>query len=195
MNWVLERFVWGKDMGSNPASVDVASGMLYLNPDVWHSYTNFQRQFLIAHEEGHYLNPQGSEEDADLYALEKLAGTEPKSLAKSIATLEKVPNISENRLNNLYIEALKIDARMGNENAKNELKKIGIMTGKNNNWKPRRIRRADGGDTVTDNRSRVEPSRSHKINGFVIGGFYFSFTNILLMIAVICLIRNGRKTA
>ena len=39
------------------------------------------------------------------------------------------------------------------------------------------IRRADGGDT-----------KSHKTNGIKLGGMYFSFTNILLMVILLVML-------
>ena len=190
MDWILDRFYWGENMGSNPASVDTETGMLILNPRVWENYTQFEKKFIIAHEEGHYVNPYGSEEDADLYAIKKLAGTEPKSLAKAVATLDKIPNITEERLDILYYEALKIDAQMGNTEAKEKIQNIETMYKKRSNF-PKKVRRADGDSNVNNNEyvSKVEPHRSHKTNGIVIGGFYFSFTNIILLATLVWMIR------
>ena len=53
MDWELAGYLWGENMGSNPASVDTANKIVYLNHDVWFGYTDFQQDFLIAHEEGH----------------------------------------------------------------------------------------------------------------------------------------------
>jgi len=195
MNWILDRFCWGENMGTNPASVDTKTGMLILNPRVWEKYTTFEKNFIIAHEEGHFVNPNGSEEDADLYAIKKLAGTEPKSLAKSIATLDKIPNITEERLDMLYYEALKIDAQMGNNEAKEKIEKFETMYNKRTTF-PKKVRRADGDNEndiiVSDPKSKVEPGRSHKTNGIVLGGFYFSFTNIILLCTLIFMIRSKK---
>jgi len=195
MDWVLDKFYWGKDMGSNPASVDTETGMLILNPRVWHNFTPFEKKFIIAHEEGHFVNPAGSEMDADLYALKKLAGTEPKSLAKSIATLDKIVNISEERLDNLYYEALKIDAQMGNTEAKEKIRIIEENMAKHKKQWPtgKPYRNADGDDNGEPYQSKVEPGRSHKTNGIVIGNFYISFTNILLIAVIVAIIKTRKQ--
>lgn len=49
---------------------------------------------------------------------------------------------------------------------------------KNNNNVVRVVRRADGDTT----------GKSHKRNGLMLGDFYFSFTNILLMVIVLILL-------
>ena len=194
MKWILDRFYWGENMGTNPASVDTETGMLILNPRVWEHYTPFEKKFIIAHEEGHYVNPHGTEEDADLYAIKKLAGTEPKSLAKAVVALDKIPNITEERLDMLYYEALKIDAQMGNTEAKTKIENFENMYNKRKTF-PTKTRRADGDNEDLDievYKTKAEPGRSHKTNGIVLGGFYLSFTNIILLATLIVMIRSKK---
>lgn len=171
-------FVWvtRKELGTCPAAVDMDCGIVEINRDEWGKYDEFQRRFIIAHEEGHYKMSTDNESEADVYAIRKVAGTAPKSLARSIETLFKVGIVDDNRYENLYREALIIDYEMGNEQALIELEKLNNM----NEFKKKTFKRNRMDGTESDDR-KVEPGRSHRTNGLVIGDFYFSFTNIALI--------------
>lgn len=187
------RYVTRKELGTCPAAVDMDTGVVDVNIDVWENFDEFQRRFIFAHEEGHFRLPTDSELEADIYAINKVAGTAPKSLSRSIETLYKVGIVDDNRFENIYREALEIDYELGNWEAKKELQKLDNMSkftgnqtpfiNKRNGFKSRK-RRVDG---------EVEPSRSHKTNGIVIGSFYLSFTNLLLLSVFIVLIAINAK--
>ncbi|MDR1552547.1 MAG: hypothetical protein LBS69_03665 [Prevotellaceae bacterium] len=176
----ITQYKWVDNMGTNPASVDLDTGIVQLNRQTWGSYSKFQQKFIIKHEEGHLNNPYGSEYDADRYALNKMAGTESRSLAKSVHALESIPGVTESRVEKMYVEALKLDASMGNKIAEKELLKIKNMNGK-------RIKRATGTEAETILKNR---GNSHKTNGFVMGNYYFSFTNLFLMVIIILMLRR-----
>jgi len=170
------EYVTRRELGDCPASVDMNEGIIEINEDVWDHYDDFQKRFILFHEEAHYVLQTDSEQAADTYALRQVAGKYPRSLARSIETLFKVGICNDERYDNIYREALKLDYKMGNKNALIELQKFENM----NNFSPKnRKNRVDGG---------VEPERSHKINGFVIGNMYLSFTNLLLIVTVFVLI-------
>lgn len=77
-------------MWDTPAAVDREEGILYINPKRWFELTPFQRKFVKFHEYGHYYLQTDSEEEADAYAFDKLAGTEFQSLKQCIQCLETI---------------------------------------------------------------------------------------------------------
>jgi hypothetical protein len=194
------RRVGRRELQSCPAAADMVDGVIEINADVWGDYDNFQRRFILAHEEGHIVLDTDNEEEADRYAVNKVRGTARKSLKRSLETLYKVGVVNERRYLILYREALRIDwEQYGNGKAKRELESINQnnMKAKTGNGlinpyvqqKSARKKRAyrafaDGGEE-TENVKMVCQSKSHKVNGVKIGGYYFSFTNILLA-AVLC---------
>lgn len=107
-----------------PAEVDMVTGDIYINTDVWDGYTEAEKRFIIGHESGHYALQTGSEQEADAYALEQNFGQIRDSLRSSFTALDKADVENEARWNALYINALEIDARNGNTRAANELKKL-----------------------------------------------------------------------
>lgn len=187
---LLYRYVTSQELGNCPCAVDCETGMIEVNRDVWNHYDEFERRFLIAHEEGHYYLDTDDEYEADLYALKKVAGTAPKSLARSVGALLKVGVIDEGRYYRIYEEALKIDKSLGNKEADKELKKIDNMS------KQRNYRRADGEYACAPTEKpteKKERNSNHVPNGLVIGNWYFSFTNILLIVIAIMLYNIIKK--
>lgn len=186
----------GIPMGVCPASVDMQTGVIFVNKSVWDRYDRFEKNFIICHELGHYNLDTDSEYEADAYALKHVYKTAPRSLKRALLALAKIRIIDYERLDRLYKEALKLDASDGNLDAVRELeqinyfnkpKKSNIMTqttasetyfsGRENKNIVRLVRRADGNN-----------GKSHKKNGMMLGDFYFSFTNILLMVIVLILL-------
>lgn len=187
----------GMTMGSCPASVDMDSGIISINKSVWDRYDKFEKQFILWHEIGHYELDTDSEYEADEYALKHVYKSAPRSLKRSLQTLYKIRVVDGARLDNLYRAALELDAADGNQYAELELeniynsnnystKKQKTMTnptanetylGKRNiKNRARVVLRADGEDAPAE--------KSHKTNGIKLGGMYFSFTNILLIVLI-----------
>lgn len=107
-----------------PAEVDMDTGDIYINRDVWDRYTEAEKRFILQHEIGHYRRQTDSETEADLYALNANFGKIDLSLRSSFTAIEKAGVADENRWNTLYLNALRIDAEHGNEEAAEELKRI-----------------------------------------------------------------------
>ena len=191
------RYTDASVLGTCPAAIDMQTGVVTVNRSVWDTYNNFERNFVLWHELGHYNLQTDSEYEADAYALRHVYKTAPRSLKRSLQTLLKIRVVDMGRLNALYKVALELDARDGNQNAASELERIenentNLFTSKksvimrkfngqetylqNNQQQPdiRVIRRADGDD-----------NKSHKTNGVKLGNMYFSFTNILLMVLIV----------
>ena len=192
------------------------TGDIWINTDVWNGYTEAEKRFILQHEAGHYALQTGSEMEADAYALEQNFGQIRDSLRSSFTALDKADVNNEARWNALYINALEIDARNGNTSAakelinlsNNQMKKQNKMrttpgqityiqpetlAPQTRNYQARNYNlrfRADGGegadpDTPTTNR---KTQKQHMTNGITVGGMYFSFTNIMLVVIAIILL-------
>lgn len=80
-------------MGSNPASINLDTGVITINPFIWHRLEDWEKAIILLHEEGHYKNQTLSEIKADLHAIQKFAGTEQSSVLKLKETMFKfIPN-------------------------------------------------------------------------------------------------------
>ena len=193
-----------------PAAVDMETGDLLVNLDVWDKYTEAEKQFIIGHELGHFKLDTDSEIRADEYSLKRNFGKIRKSLKSSFTALEKTNVRNEERWDALYENALQIDAENGNDRAAQELKKIHYKTKKTQTMRTipgqityinkdyftgRNYYRADGDEGMeVDNDGIVtppvidRPRRGHATNGITIGDYYMSFTNLLLVAIAIILI-------
>lgn len=201
------RYTDSRDLDTCPAAVDMETGDIWINRDVWDQYTEAEQQFILQHERGHYNIPTDYEEEADAYALQQNFGKIRKSLRSSFTALEKANVLSKKRWNSLYKNALEIDAENGNEKAEKELKEKyqsnnyqqkkqktmrnypGQITYIQPNYRKAErtttvIRRADGNENQTSGNTQ----KSHKTNGIVLGNYYLSFTNILLIAIVLIMI-------
>lgn len=199
-------YVSSKELGSCPAAVNMYDGKIEINKSVWDRFSEFEKRFIIEHERGHFKLQTNSETEADAYAIHRVYKTSPQSLKKSISTLYKVGILDDARLKSLYIEALKIDAiSNNNEKALQELSKLNKnmkikqttggspfmirakMTGK----KKQRYMDEDSVPQPAEESKKekiVCQSKRHKQNGLVIGDYYLSFTNIILIAIFIMLI-------
>lgn len=103
------------------AAIDRKRRIIYINRRKWAILSPFERKFIIEHEKAHALFDTDDEITCDNYAFDQMAGTEWKSLKKSIATLEKLlvrgNHTRASRLYNIYLRALRWDADRGNEQA------------------------------------------------------------------------------
>lgn len=200
------------DLQNCPAAVDMETGDVYINRDVWDDYTESEKQFIIQHEIGHYEQQTDSETLSDQYALKQNFGKVKKSLKSSFTALDKAGVKDDERYTELYREALAIDAENGNpvaaielnniksvnkpknqEKMKNRPTQITYITGNTPKNKQRVTRRnfcrADGNSTESSN----SQSHSHKKNGIVVSDHYFSYTNILLFAIALILIIKLKK--
>jgi len=204
------RYVTSKELGQCPASVEMDSGLIDINVDVWDRYNDFQRSFIIEHEIGHYELQTDDEALADTYALKKLYGSVNGSLKKSLETLFKIGIVDNDRLTKLYIEALKIDAfDNNNENAIKELENLGItkmnkkQTVGSNPFLNQKKNRADG-KTAENKQSGHEIAQAlkdkfmsessaaaqSKKTGISIGNYFFSYEAILMALMIVLMLRK-----
>ena len=110
--------LWGTYdfMGTNPASVNMLTGDILLNMDVFPHLNPFTQRFIIEHEKAHFNQQTDSEYLADKTALNRLYKTENQSLKKSVRALADFLSDDNDRVETIYYEALKIDKSMRNRN-------------------------------------------------------------------------------
>ena len=191
------RYVDASVLGRCPSAVDMQTGVISINKSVWGNYDNFEKGFVIMHEVGHYVLDTDSEYEADAYALRHVYRIAPRSLKRSLQTLCKIRVIDPYRLENLYKEALKLDAADGNEIAEIELQQISnnqYFNHKNSET----MTKKSGQETYPMKRQRPADVRivrradgmksGHGMNGIHIGDWYFSITNLLLAAIVVILL-------
>lgn len=123
------RYVKGGLGRNNPARVNLDTGVVEVNANLFRHYSPLQRELVLQHEAGHvYHDTVDDEELADRYALEQVAGTVQYSLRRSVDGLLEIlekANVPEERKKELIISALQIDAeRFGNEHAKALLEEL-----------------------------------------------------------------------
>ena len=123
------RYVKGGLGRNNPARVNLDTGVVEVNANLFRHYSPLQRELVLQHEAGHvYHDTVDNEELADRYALEQVAGTVQYSLRRSLDGLLEIlekANVPEERKKELIISALQIDAeRFGNEHAKALLEEL-----------------------------------------------------------------------
>ena len=119
------NYVGANELGNCPASVDMVTGEIDINRDVFKRHTQFEKDFIIEHEKGHYILQTDSESEADRYALEQMHGKTYRSLKKSLELIGRMGIKDPKRFTDLYLKALQIDAEKNNNiKAKQEIKRI-----------------------------------------------------------------------
>lgn len=110
------KVLWGDYdlMGTNPASVNMQTGDILLNMNVFPYLDPFTQKMIVEHEKAHFDLQTDSEEEADRTALKKLYKTESRSLKKGVKALADFLGDDDNRIETIYNEALKIDKGMDN---------------------------------------------------------------------------------
>ncbi|GHU85346.1 hypothetical protein FACS1894153_0380 [Bacteroidia bacterium] len=116
-------------MGTNPASINLGTGIITINKDVWQQFSDVQKKLIYLHELAHYrLNTVDDEIACDKWAIEQYAGSEKKSLRKAVnayASLLDKDYIPEERKRHILISCLTIDhEKFGNKQALALLKEI-----------------------------------------------------------------------
>jgi len=96
-------------MGTNPASVNMITGDILLNEDVYPRLPKFTQKFILEHEYAHYDLQTDSEDLADKTALQRLYKSEYQSLKKSVKALADFLENGNERIEIIYNEALKLD--------------------------------------------------------------------------------------
>lgn len=103
---------------TNPARVDVRSGVIEINDARWRTLSDEQKAFVLQHEVGHYKEQTLDEVKADQYALRQLALKKPYSLRDYLNAVDEVSYGDEQRVNQAKLDVLRIAADNGSENAR-----------------------------------------------------------------------------
>lgn len=194
-------------MGLCPAAVQIdghGNPLFLVNRLTFPVADEFAQRFYLAHELGHWLLATDSEEAADAFALGVLAGTERRSLKKSLAALDRMHTIPYSRLEALYRRCILTD----NQHKQQPLISI-IMKQNLSNDLNRKIfvNHADGDETPTrQNIDTANVANAAQVLGDIIGGpcrrraglrvngIFFSLESILLaailILAVVALKRR-----
>ncbi len=196
------KYVTSKELGNCPAAVDMRTGDIEINKSVWHRFSEFERKFILKHEEGHYILKTDDEATADLYALRQCYKTGYQSLKRSLNALYKIGVIDLTRIEKLYIEGLKIDWEdNGNVKARQELEKLTSMkqkltTGGDPFWRGGNYKNKATG-SPEEERIVTTPAAADILtkadDGIYIKGKYLSFTNIILLGILITLFLTYKK--
>ena len=200
------RVVGRDELQSCPAAVEVDNkdqATVLVNRTTFPQADDFAKKFYLAHELGHYLFLTDNEETADAFALSALAGTERKSLKKSLEAIANVEAIPYERIESLYEMAKTLDKRNNNHKLLAIMKKKKLW--EENNSNKYFNGRLDGGDDNETPASSDLINRAANIIGDIIGGnnrrragirvnnVFFSLESILLTAILIVSIVSIRK--
>jgi hypothetical protein len=110
---------------NSPARVFRDEGVIEINLNRWRQLPKPQQDYILAHEEGHYVLDTSNELAADEYAFKKLAGKMPGSLRNTVhALIDVLPGETpeqRHRMEASVKRALKYDARHNrNQEARNQ---------------------------------------------------------------------------
>lgn len=92
-------YKYGKNMGNNPATVNIETGVVWINKPMWQQMTDYEKAIILLHEEGHYANNSLDEIKADCYAISqylKDCNTPERRLQLKKTIFGIVPSDSEN---------------------------------------------------------------------------------------------------
>ena len=118
-------YKYGKNMGNNPATVNIETGVVFINKPIWNKLTDYEKAIILLHEEGHYANKSLDEIKADCYAISqylKDGDTPEKRLQLKKTIFGVVPNDEENIQRKIAFvrHLLQYDSTANdNENSKN----------------------------------------------------------------------------
>jgi len=110
---------------SNPASVNVRTGVITVNTCVWWAYSDFEQKVIIAHEKWHAISANTCNEiDCDEYAFNEVAGTEENSLIQYVDLIQQLSGEDSERFIAAQKRALVYAANKGSKKANKILKNL-----------------------------------------------------------------------
>jgi hypothetical protein len=105
----FKKVTWYENMGKSPAKVNLKTGEIGLNANVWPKLGSNEKKFVAYHELGHYKLQTFSESSADSFAIRKMA-KEGLPMEKAITAMTKVLDEKNEshlkRVNDVYEQAL-----------------------------------------------------------------------------------------
>ncbi len=110
------------DNPDNPARCEVKTGRIEINRFMWNLLPDYQREYVLAHEKGHYYRQSFDEVEADRYALEQLKYKKPYSLWNYIKSVRAISHNDPQRCYAAEKGALEAAAAKGSAEARELLK-------------------------------------------------------------------------
>lgn len=101
----------------NPGRCEVASGRIELNSEALRVLPDYEREFVVEHEKGHYYRQTFDEVTADAYALQQLALKKKNSLWHYILSVRNVSHNDPRRVRAAEVAALRVAAKNGSADA------------------------------------------------------------------------------
>lgn len=180
-------FLTSKILGNSPAAVNMRTGRIALNSDLWDQYDAIEQDWIINHELGHYKYASDDELIADNFATKKTN----IALSKVLKILKKI-GANQERINNI------------NKQIKNNKDMMRQSIGNSPFVPNKAMSYADGGGTTENNQTDEErrqaalalmlrsaanntPSLKTQKKGIVISDFYLSFEVIALVAVAVVL--------
>lgn len=106
------------DNPDNPARCEVRTGRIEINRLIWDLLPEYQREYVLAHEKGHYYRQTYNEVEADRYALDRLKLRKPNSLWNYVKSVRAISHNDPVRCHAAERGALEVAARKGSKEAK-----------------------------------------------------------------------------
>jgi len=113
---------------TNPARVDVRSGVIEINDARWKELSEEEKAFVLLHERGHYQEQTFDEVRADQYALRQLALKKPYSLRNYLYAVNEISYGNKRRVNQAKYDVLRIASENGSREAKELLDKYSVAS-------------------------------------------------------------------
>jgi len=101
----------------NPARCEVATGRIEVNSDAFRVLPDYQREYVLEHEKGHYYRQTYDEVAADNYALQQLALKKKNSLWNYVKSVRNISHDDPRRVHAAEMSALRIAAQEGSADA------------------------------------------------------------------------------
>lgn len=101
----------------NPARVEVATGIIEVNNEAFRILPDYQREFVMEHEKGHYYRQTFDEVTADAYALQQLALKKKNSLWNYVKSVRNISHGDPRRVHAAEKAALQVAAKNGSADA------------------------------------------------------------------------------
>lgn len=106
------------DNPDNPARCEVKTGRIEINRLIWDLLPDYQKEYVIAHEKGHYYRQTYDEVAADAYALEQLKLRKKNSLWHFVKSVRAISHADPVRCRAAEKAALEVAASKGSKDAK-----------------------------------------------------------------------------
>ncbi len=106
------------DNPDNPARCEVKTGRIQINRLIYDLLPDYQKEFVLEHEKGHYYGQSYNEVVADRYALDRLKLRKPNSLWNYVRSVRAISHEDPVRCYAAEQGALQVAADKGSDEAR-----------------------------------------------------------------------------